>query len=1318
GTPGSLNAPIDRTPPTAPTGVLADVAVVPGTRIELTWTAAVEPDSYVDHYVIYRDGEEVGTSETTAYADADVTPATPYSYRVSAVNRDWYEGGPSDAAEITIPGVESFGVPGSTTIRLTFTEAIQEASAELATNYALTGGTVSAATLQPDSLTVHLTTSELVSGQGYTVTVAGLDTISGTLMPAGQDVAFEYYPSGSSAVLREYWTGIGGGAVSDLTGNANYPDNPDRRNFPALFEAPVNWADSYGTRMRGYVHPPVSGYYTFWIASDDNGKLYLSTDSDPDNKVLIASVPSWTGSRQWYTHPSQQSVEIYLSAGLRYYIEAVQKEGAGGDNLAVAWQRTGGAFEGPIPGAYLSPYVIDGLDNSPPSAPSNVDAQAYSSIRVDVTWSAAADGESGVAYYVVFRNGVEIGTSATLGYSDTTAVQTQTYTYSVSAVNGDGFEGGAAAAAAVTPKPGIDSVSPVSATELLVTFGKPVTEATAEIVGNYDLTGAGLAVGISTATWDPAHTEQVTLTLSEPLAENVLYTLTVTSVEDQAGNPMEPNAAVQFLFAGLDPDLLAWWTFDIDSGSITRDLTGNDRHLDVFGAEWSSLGRIGGAYQFDGSAGDYLFDEEAESYINGLSGFTFAAWIEADALGTDSGFYSLRTPTTDERYGFRHDAQLQNQSNAPNGFRGGVRATGGTQEWESLPGRQTTDWQHVAITWASGQDIQVYLDGILQTAGWIGASVSGTITGAERLLIGRGTKDGGSSWRGLIDDVRIYADALSEAEVVALIDPRPVAQDDAYEVTEGGALAVVGSGVLANDFDPDPGPAALTAELVDDVSHGMLDLSSDGSFDYTPTGGYTGPDSFTYRAYDGADYSGVATVHISVVDAIRLLSVEAIDNTHVDVLFSTDLDAASAETEANYVLDGGLAASSATLGGDLRTVSLVLSPAMSDNQEYTLTVSNVRDLSLENVIAPNTQVVFSYVTWMGQDIGVVNAAGSHDEDAGVWTIEGSGRDIWNNDDEFHFVYQPFSGNGTVTARVLSVTNTDSWAKAGVMLRETLDATSTHAMNVVTPSNGVSFQRRLVTGQQSYHTTVGGLNAPYWVRLVRQGNTFTAYRSPNGSDWTLVGSDTIVMAQPDIYVGLCVTSHNDGALCTAVFDNVSIVPADAEPPTADIVDVTPDPRSTAVDQIQIVFSEPVTGLDLADMSLTLDGGADLLTGGVSLSTSDYVTWTLGAVGGKTTTPGTYTLTLTAAGSEIEDAAGNPLAGDASDTWVMEVSPPENVVVSGPAEGDEGDVLNYTGSATGSGPMTYTWDVSKGGVWGFHGASGVDLTGFAFTPDDNE
>jgi hypothetical protein len=162
------------------------------------------------------------------------------------------------------------------------------------------------------------------------------------------------------SLLREYWTGINGAAVSDLTSNTNYPDNPSGSNQISSFETPIDWADYYGTRLRGYLTAPGTGNYTFWIASDDGGQLWLSTNESPAEAAMIASVAEWTYSREWAKFASQKSAPISLVAGQRYYIEALQKEHGGSDNLAVGWAKPGEATSLPsevIPGAVLSPWT-------------------------------------------------------------------------------------------------------------------------------------------------------------------------------------------------------------------------------------------------------------------------------------------------------------------------------------------------------------------------------------------------------------------------------------------------------------------------------------------------------------------------------------------------------------------------------------------------------------------------------------------------------------------------------------------------------------------------------------------------------------------------------------------------------------------------------------------------------------------------------------------------------------------------------------------------------------------------------------------------
>jgi len=158
---------------------------------------------------------------------------------------------------------------------------------------------------------------------------------------------------------------------------------------------------------------------------------------------------------------------------------------------------------------------------------------------------------------------------------------------------------------------------------------------------------------------------------------------------------------------------------------------------------------------------------------------------------------------------------------------------------------------------------------------------------------------------------------------------------------------------------------------------------------------------------------------------------------------------------------------------------------------------------------------------------------------GTYTMTGSGADIWNQSDEFHYAYKTLSGPGVIVARVESVGDTDNWAKAGVMIRETLEADSKHAMMIVSYASGVSFQRRPDKGGSSFDDTTSGITAPYWVKIEREmAGTFSAYSSANGSTWKKVGVSENIQMGTNTYIGLAVTAHSAGATCEAVFTNVT------------------------------------------------------------------------------------------------------------------------------------------------------------------------------------
>jgi fibronectin type 3 domain-containing protein len=168
-------------------------------------------------------------------------------------------------------------------------------------------------------------------------------------------------PFGTGAILREWWNDIPGDYVYNLTDNTNYPDNPSGRQLITKLQGPTNWADDYGTRIRGYLNPVASGSYSFWIASSSESELVISTDANPENIGWFAYVGDYTDPCQWDKNPSQQTSAAQLVAGQKYYIEVRHKAGIGNDNIAVAWEGPG-ISQQVIDGIYLSPYDLQFVD--------------------------------------------------------------------------------------------------------------------------------------------------------------------------------------------------------------------------------------------------------------------------------------------------------------------------------------------------------------------------------------------------------------------------------------------------------------------------------------------------------------------------------------------------------------------------------------------------------------------------------------------------------------------------------------------------------------------------------------------------------------------------------------------------------------------------------------------------------------------------------------------------------------------------------------------------------------------------------------------
>lgn len=465
---------------------------------------------------------------------------------------------------------------------------------------------------------------------------------------------------------------------------------------------------------------------------------------------------------------------------------------------------------------------------------------------------------------------------------------------------------------------------------------------------------------------------------------------------------------------------------------------------------------------------------------------------------------------------------------------------------------------------------------------------------------------------------------------------------------------------------PDPAaptvavPAAATPSTVAGTTTNLTVLGADQAgesnlnYTWSTTGTPPGPVSFSANGTNAAkstiatfSKAGTYTLRVTITNTLGHTVISSVDVTVNQTLTGADATISPAITT---VVPGSSVQFNAysldqfgdPMGTPLNDVTWSVYSGVgtiSSSGLYTAPVggsgiATVRAVtSSGQILYANAQLAATNIFTGSQNVGSFTPAGSYSENSGIYTVNGAGSDIQGTSDQFQFAYLSLTGNGTITARVDSVENTNAWAKAGVMFRNTLAANSANAFLAMTPGNGATFQYRSSTNGNTTWMNTSGLSAPYWVRLTRSGNNFTAYRSANGVDWTQIGSTAAITMNSTVYVGLAVTSHSSGNLNTSVFSNVSVTTPDTTSPTVTInQDISQaDPANSSPINFTVVFSEPVT--DFATGDVTLSGTAGATTATVTGSGTTYNV----AVSGMTAN-GTVIASLLA--GVAHDAANNP------------------------------------------------------------------------------
>ncbi len=607
--------------------------------------------------------------------------------------------------------------------------------------------------------------------------------------------------------------------------------------------------------------------------------------------------------------------------------------------------------------------------------------------------------------------------------------------------------------------------------------------------------------------------------------------------------------------------LVGWWRFEEGSGDIANDSSGNGHHGTLLGTPEWTLGPegFGGALAFNPDrcigVDCGIFDP-----TSGMGQFTVALWAFWDGTWTSQVQHFLTKSNGWAADTMMFQFELWPAQADPN-FTDMVGVSYqpiGSVPFSPMP---KNEWVHLAVTF-DGSNAILYLNGV-DKAGpkpfAIGPNVDAQVEigyNSNRATLNERT------FHGTFDEFRIYDRMLTEneiqvlmigGEVLSLAAYLPGPANQATEVHRDAVLSWkagdradkhnVYFGTVFDDVNEasiaDP-RGVLISENQDDTTYDPAGLLEFGQTYYWRVDEVNAPPDLA--AYKGNVWS-FTTVNFLAVDDF-----EDYNDSSPNIIYETwadgwenpangstvgypapDFLAGEHYVETNIIHDGKQSMPLAydnTGPANYSEAQLTFSPAQDWTRE------GVETLSLW--FRGNPAYVGSFV----------------EAPPGTYTMTATGEDIWSTADEFHFAYKELSGAGAIIAKVESVENTDPFAKAGVMIRDTLEADSRYAALLVTPENGVRFQRRTNVGGNTTRDFAEGITAPQWVRLERTtGGLVRAFYSADGSAWTLVGMTVVSMKMP-VYIGLALTSNNTDATCEAKFSNVSFPDTSVDPQWTD------------------------------------------------------------------------------------------------------------------------------------------------------------------------
>ncbi len=1037
-----------------------------------------------------------------------------------------------DYSPLALSYARTWGNPNG--VEVAFTVPVDPTTATNTANYTLVPGvTVLSATMGTNTYTVVLTTTGMTNGALHTLFATNvLDaTLQFTLEPTTQAPVLK----AQGVITRNLFSGITGSAVSNLTNAAKFPNAPDAVNRANTFEAPTNTADNYGLQFAGYVHPPTTGDYAFFVAADDQAALYLSSDDNPAGKTLIATVTGATAARSYTSTTNQRSAYVRLEAGRAYYIEALLKENTGGDHLAVAWRLRGmsapATGDSPVPGAFLSSLT--------PSAPVSILAQPQPltvAERAPTTFGVTPTGTPPYTYQWL-KNGVPIPGATSNVYAIASAPASfNGLAFSVIVSNGFSSTVSSPALLTVTA----DTTPPTlvridgNATldRVLLTFSEPVTPAKANNSANYAFTG-GLTV--LDARLQANGTNVVLLT--SPHTPGAAYTLTATGITDTFAQHNTAPTSAGFTAWVSSRGFLRREVFTGISGTTVADLVNNTRFPD-------SPDQTG-----------YLVRFEAPSNVTENYGQRVFGWL----LPPATGFYRFFLSSDDSSALFlSSDADPVNATTVATM----TSITASSRNW-------ATAAQTSPIWLEAGHSY--YVEAQMKEA-----------TGNDHLAVAWQLPGGLAPTNGAppIDGAFLSACATPfNASLVVMQQPLSVTVPESsatnFAISITSSYATVFYQWQKNGADI---PGANTAT-------------------YTTPRLFRADDGARFRccvSIPGTNFISVEAVLTVMPDNTPPQAMSAATLTGSDTVglgFSELLDPATATNPASYTLSTGGQVLRATLRTDGQTVALIVATLSFTN--FTVTVKGVKDLA-GNAVAANAAVEVEVSNLEASDLGTpgtdpLERGSGFTSKKRDYDVVAGGSDIWNTSDGGHWLSEIREGDFDIQVKVARLDKSHDYSKAGIMVRENLKPGSRSLFVAALPPSGANKFHALwrsvengITAHWLGSPSSDGVPPPNaWLRMSRAGNVFTAFRGTNGTAWIQFAQLTLTNFPTAVFAGLAATSHSNvlGQTTTAWFRDYFA--------TGTVVLPTP------LDLLIKDATDPVAKFSLDDVYQTIPHGAQSL-----------------------------------------------------------------------------------------------------------------------------